>query len=167
MKNKFGKNDKLIFHATVSADVIACIYAVIGLLYGIVTIVNGALIESMETVLIGIFVILLVFIIVFVSWVFIKIFINMCCDIKLIRNKLYSIDNYYLNKMVAEKQSNIEMQANGIQDELNADLSQQNIQLANKIQQLKALKELLDSDIISDSEFEREKQKILSIENEQ
>lgn len=166
MKNKFSKNDKLIFHAIVLADVIACLYVIIGLIYSIVTIVNGAQSKSTGTILIGVFIIPLAFIIAFVFWVFIKIFINMCCDIKLIRNKLYSIDNNYLNILVAESPNN-EGHANDEQQETiyeqdKNNSSHDNNQFSDKLEKLKALKELLDNNIISSSEFEKEKENILN-----
>lgn len=115
MKNKFRKNDKLIFHATVLADVIACLYAAIGLAYGIVIIVTGAKIESTETILTGVIIIPIAFTTAFVLWVFIKVTVNMYCDIKLIRNKLYSIDNDYLSALVAGKKNGEETQASSTQ----------------------------------------------------
>ncbi|MDE6200476.1 MAG: hypothetical protein K2M47_01160 [Clostridiales bacterium] len=138
MKNKFDKNDRLIFHATVLADVIVCLYAGIGLIYGIVTIVNGAKLESTETILLGVFVIPIAFIAAFIFWVFIKVFVNMCCDIKLIRNKLYSIDNDYLNSLVTNNQ-NSEIHSSDEQQVTNYEVNEngssiQNNQFADKIE---------------------------------
>lgn len=166
MKNEFAKNDKLIFTASVIADMLLYLSIILGLIWSIITIVEGASAINTAMIIIGILMIPLTFILAFIYWVFIKIFINLCCDIKLIRNKQYSIDNEYLTPLVANKQER-DAESTDFYDRSEAtytdDMSSSfDNQSTAKIEKLKEWKSLLDNDIITVAEFEKEKQRILN-----
>lgn len=103
MKNKFGKNDKFIYHAFVLVDVIAVLILVSVVVIGgfvISTVSEGNLIVIFE----GIVIIMLAApISSFCFFVFGRVLLNALCDLKLIRNKLYDEDNDYIKKLVSDK----------------------------------------------------------------
>ncbi len=102
MNRKFNKNDRALFHAYVMVDIVSAAILILGIVYGIITIINGAYLSAWIIVWGVIMIVLISPIIAFVYWIVNKLLINMCCDIKLIRNKLYGIDNDYLHGLTGD-----------------------------------------------------------------
>lgn len=167
MKNQFSKNDKLLFHATVAADVLAILCAVIFLIYAIVTIIAGVQIDSTVQIILGVVLLPLGLGLSFIYWVFMKVTINLHCDVKLIRNRLYSIDNEYLRGLIGNNSidhnttKNSDNSGSPITTHENNKLDVSD-NITNKVAKLKAIKELFDNSILSADEFESEKNKILN-----
>ena len=167
MKNNFGKNDKLLFHAFVVGDVVAIVSTVIGVIYGVIAIVEGALIDDIIVIITGVMLIVGVIIYSLVYWVFIKVMLNMLCDVKLIRNRLYNIDNDYLAGLTGSKKTDGKdsfddgktyQSASGVSSETNQTPISSNVA---RLKELKALKALMDEGVLTQEEFDAEKQKLL------
>ena len=146
MSIKFNKNDKLLPRAFIIVDIICILYGIIGALYGILILANGG--ASSESIVTGVLVLILVPLMAFAYWVICRVVLNALCDIKLIRNKLYGIDNGYLAGLTEDNKS-VSTPAPAPVEKSNTD-------------KLKELKELLDSGAITQEEFDSEKQKILN-----
>ena len=85
----FEKNDGTLFTARVILNVVVWIFVLAGVISGIILLVN-------ESTALGLVMLLLVPFMSWLMWVVARLFLTYLCDIKLIRNKLYGIDNDYL-----------------------------------------------------------------------
>ena len=85
----FEKNDGTLFTARVILNVVVWIFVLAGVISGIILLVN-------ESTALGLVMLLLVPFLSWLMWVVARLFLTYLCDIKLIRNKLYGIDNDYL-----------------------------------------------------------------------
>ena len=148
MNRKFVKNDKLLPKAFIVVDAVCIIVGIIGVLYGILILANGG--ASSSSIVSGILTLILVPLMAFAYWVICRVVLNALCDIKLIRYKLYDIDNGYLAGLTEDNKSvSMPAPAPAPVEKSNTD-------------KLKELKELLDSGAITQEEFDAEKQKILN-----
>lgn len=166
MNNKFNKNDKILFHAFVIVDVVAIITAVICILGGIGIVVSGVDNDSTESIILGVVIIIFSPISALIVWIMQKVVVAMYCDVKLIRNKLYNINNNYLVKLIDNSKTPEQTDFND--DENNTSTNTvdntsvpRNPVLIN-ISELKALKGLLDEGVLTLEEFETEKKKLMT-----
>ena len=70
------------------------------------------------------------------------------CDIKLIRNKLYGVENDNLKVFLEEKQTPEQ-------------IAEQKRVAAQNVEKIEKLKTLRDSGVISEEEFQQEREKLL------
>lgn len=167
MKNKFYKNDKLLLHAFIIVDVVAIAYLAIGIILGIVNIVIGAISGTVDTIIFGVVLIIAIPIFDFIIWVLLKVTLNLFCDVKLIRNNLYNIDNTYLENIIEDKKNQTFANTQGNQDLSLGNVSYEDDKnnshsIFSNAQKLKQLKSLLDDGILTQAEFDVEKQKLLN-----
>ena len=156
MLKKFAKTDRYWFYASTLADVVAFMICLAIIAYGIITIVSGARVESAVLIIVGVILILLAFVVAFIFWVFMKVYLQLCFDVKLIRNKLYS-EAQNNNEQDAE---NPEQQNGKLKQTVSNDKNTKDIAM-----QLRELKQLCDDGILSSEEFETEKQRIPESKN--
>ena len=85
-------------------------------------------------------------------WVYVRLLLSHLCDIKLIRNKLYGVDNDNLKVFLEEKFTKRELQE---------------IELikTQKIEKMAKLKALRDSGALTEKEYQNEINKILGKAN--
>ena len=122
--------------------VVTIIFALLGVILGIIYLVNGV-------IALGLVLLLLIPFLCWLMWISSYLFLTYLCDIKLIRNKLYSVDNDNL-KVFLDDEGNSYI------------LSRQRDSTdKNTTEQLIKLKSLLDSGAITQEEFNREKEKLL------
>lgn len=167
MKNPFGKNDKLLFHASIAVDVFGILDAIACVIYSIVTIVNATQSNATMQIAWGIISIPLGLVLSFIAWVFMKVVINLYCDVKLIRNHMYSIDNDYLRGLTGDDSVDNHTENNSNHSETTVPTYENDKlyvpdNLTDKVTKLKAIKELFDNGILTAEEFESEKNKILN-----
>ena len=140
----FEKNDKQLLTVRIILNVVTAILVAGGVIAGIVLSALGMLDIGLP----------ILFVVPFISWlmwVFVRLHLSHLCDIKLIRNKLYGVENDNL-KVFLEEKANTEFQK--AEDMANNNPS-------NNTEQLLRLKRLLDSGAITQEEFDREKEKLL------
>lgn len=140
----FEKNDKQLLTVRIILNVVTAILVAGGVIAGIVLSALGMLDIGLP----------ILFVVPFISWlmwVFVRLHLSHLCDIKLIRNKLYDVENDNL-KVFLEEKANTEFQK--AEDMANNNPS-------NNTEQLLRLKRLLDSGAITQEEFDREKKKLL------
>lgn len=105
MSKRFEKNDRLIFHAYVVIDVMASLILLCGIILGVLTIIDGTILGPW-IIFLGVMIIIPVSpAAAFFFWILNRVVLNMYCDIKLIRNKLYNDDNSYLKNLVGDEAS--------------------------------------------------------------
>lgn len=100
---KFRKSDRFLQRAYILSDILSIIIFIVLAIVGIMYIVGADGDDFMITV--GVVFIVGAPILAFLVWVFTKVMLNMCCDIKLIRNKLYGEDDDYLLNITEDKNS--------------------------------------------------------------
>ncbi len=158
MDKKFKKNDKLLFHAFIITDIFAILIFLCGILHGIITILDGAKVGAASIVILGVVEMILIFpIVAFVFRIFITVTLNMYCDVKLIRNKLYNKDNGYLASLT---ESNGTIDGGEKLDDVPQTAGDKDAGFSN-LSKLKELKCLLDEEILTQEEYDAEKQKLL------
>ena len=137
----FEKNDKQLLTVCILLNIVTCIFVLAGIISGIILSTSGS-------VSIGLILMFLVPFFSWLMWVVARLYLTYLCDIKLIRNKLYGIENENLSVFLSAK------------TETHEQTSQQNSS-TDKTQALLRLKRLLDSGAITQEEFDREKEKYL------
>ena len=137
----FEKNDKQLLTVRILVNVGTWIGAIGGVIIGIVFSATG-LLEVGLPILFGLP------ILSWVMWMYARLRLCYLCDIKLIRNKLYGVDNENLKVFLEAKLTEEEMQ----------EQKRVETQNAEKIARLKSLR---DSGVITEEEFQQEKEKIL------
>lgn len=137
----FEKNDKQLLTMRIILNVVVCILAVASVICGIIISVSW---EDALYLLISVGGAFLSWLI----WVVARLRLTYLCDIKLIRNKLYGINNDNLKVFLEEKQT----------PEQIAEQKRIAAQNAEKIAKLKTLR---DSGVISEEEFQQEREKLL------
>lgn len=137
----FEKNDKQLLAIRTIINVVTILFAIIGIICSIILLVN-------EEIFLGIF--LLVFIPFFswFMWIIWRLIMTFLCDIKLIRNKLYGVDNDNLKVFLEEKQTPEQ-------------IAEQKRVAAQNAEKIARLKTLHDSGVISEEEFQQEREKLL------
>lgn len=139
----FEKNDKPLLTARTIVNVTVGILAVLCFVGGIILAVADSAVWLLLAFLGTFF--------IWLGWVFIRLYLSYLCDIKLIRNKLYGVDN---DRLAAFIENQEEERANSATESGNTVYSV----AADKLLQLKRL---LDSGAITQEEFDREKEKLL------
>ena len=137
----FERNDKQLLTVRIITNVVTWIFAVAGIIAGIVLSALGMLESGLP----------ILFVVPFLSWlmwVYVRLHLSHLCDIKLIRNKLYGVDNDNLKVFLEEKLSEEEIE----------ELKRVEMQNTEKLIKLKSLR---DSGVITEEEFQQEKEKIL------
>lgn len=97
----FEKNDKPLLTFRTLVDVLLVIAILLGLILGILFIVN-------ENYFSGLILLIGVPLLSLLIWLVIRLFITCLCDIKLIRNKLYDISNDNLEVFLKEDEEDDE-----------------------------------------------------------
>lgn len=155
----FEKNDKALFTARTLLIVVCLIFGIGGAIAGIVLccIDEDMFAIGLPLLFCGPF-------FAWLMWIFGQLSLNMMCDIKLIRNKLYeeSIESFkpfleYETRADDEEKQDEQPQAEAAT--LQATPTTANT--TDITQQLLQLKKLLDDGVITQEEFDREKAKLL------
>ncbi len=136
----FEKNDKLLSIARVINNVVAWIGIIGGVLTGIIL----CCIEYGDYLSLGLSLLFCVPVFSALGWMVLRLILNYFCDIKLIRNKLYGVGNGDLYAFLVR---------NSVEDS--------NDTFSSASSKLMQLKTLLDQGIITQAEFDREKEKLL------
>ena len=137
----FEKNDKQLLMVRIILNTVTFIFVIAGIISGIILLVN-------ESTALGLIMLLLVPFLSWLMWVVARLYLTYLCDIKLIRNKLYGVDNDNLKVFLEEK------------TEIYKQPSQKNSSI-DRTAELLRLKRLLDSGAITQEEFDKEKAKYL------
>ena len=137
----FERNDKQLLTVRIITNVVTWIFAIAGIVVGIV-------LSALEMLEIGLPILFVVPFLCWLMWVYVRLHLSHLCDIKLIRNKLYGVDNENLKVFLEAKLTEEEMQ----------EQKRVETQNAEKIARLKSLR---DSGVITEEEFQQEKEKIL------
>lgn len=132
----FEKNDKSLLWMRVITNVLIFIIAAASVLSGIILSITLKNAMFLFIAVGGIF-------LSFFAWVVVRLFLSYLCDIKLIRNKLYGIEN-----------SNLKVFLGG-------DNSHSPVLLANTVRtrqekERERLKSLLDAGVITEKEYQQE-----------
>lgn len=137
----FERNDKQLLTVRILLNIVTWIFVLAGIISGIILLVN-------DSIALGLVMLFLVPFLSWLMWVVARLYLTYLCDIKLIRNKLYGIENENLSVFLSAK------------TETHEQTSQQNSS-TDKTQALLRLKKLLDGGAITQEEFDREKEKYL------
>ena len=137
----FERNDKQLLTVRILVNVGTWIGAIGGVIIGIVFSATG-LLEVGLPILFGLP------ILSWIMWMYARLRLCYLCDIKLIRNKLYGVDNDNLKVFLEKKLSEEEIE----------ELKRVEMQNTEKLIKLKSLR---DSGVITEEEFQQEKEKIL------
>lgn len=137
----FERNDKQLLTVRIITNVVTCILAIVGIIVGIV-------LSALGMLEIGLPILFVVPFLSWLMWVYVRLHLSHLCDIKLIRNKLYGVDNDNLKVFLEEKLSEEEIE----------ELKRVEMQNTEKLIKLKSLR---DSGVITEEEFQQEKEKIL------
>lgn len=155
----FEKNDKALFTARTLLIVVCLIFGIGGAIAGIVLccIDEDMLAIGLPLLFCGPF-------FAWLMWIFGQLSLNMMCDIKLIRNKLYEESIESFKPFLEYKTRADDEEKQDEQPQAEAATLQATPTTANTTditQQLLQLKKLLDDGVITQEEFDREKAKLL------
>ena len=142
----FEKNDKQLLTARIFLNVITWIFVIVGIVCGIVYLVDNSIVT-------GLLFLLLVPFLSWIMWVFARLYLTYLCDIKLIRNKLYGTENDNLKVFLEDTDDS--------DDEKDATAQTESKTMEDITAQLLELKALLDSGAIVQEEFDAEKERLL------
>lgn len=142
----FEKNDKQLLTARIFLNVITWIFVIVGIVCGIVYLVDNSIVT-------GLLFLLLVPFLSWIMWVFARLYLTYLCDIKLIRNKLYGTENDNLKVFLEDTDDS--------DDEKDATAQTESKTMEDITAQLLELKALLDSGAIAQEEFDAEKERLL------
>lgn len=142
----FEKNDKQLLTARIFLNVITWIFVIVGIVCGIVYLVDNSIVT-------GLLFLLLVPFLSWIMWVFSRLYLTYLCDIKLIRNKLYGTENDNLKVFLEDTDDS--------DDEKDATAQTESKTMEDITAQLLELKALLDSGAIAQEEFDAEKERLL------
>lgn len=137
----FEKNDKQLLTMRILLNVVTIIFVLLGVIFGIIYLANDA-------IALGLVFLLLIPFLCWLMWVVARLFLTYLCDIKLIRNKLYGVDNDNLKVFLGERQT----------PEQIAEQKRVAAQNAEKIERLKYLR---DAGVITEKEFQQAREKLL------
>ena len=141
----FERNDKQLLTVRIITNVVTWIFAIAGIIAGIVLSALGMLESGLP----------ILFVVPFLSWlmwVYVRLHLSHLCDIKLIRNKLYGVDNDNLKVFLEEKFTKRELQ-------------EIELKKKQKIEKMAKLKALRDSGALTEKEYQNEINKILGKAN--
>ena len=142
----FEKNDKPLFIVRILL-IVMCLIIAIG---SVITFIVLCCVDGGENIVIGLIPLFCGPLVAWLMWIFGQLSLNMMCDIKLIRNKLYGESN----RPIAPFFTDSEYTEPQPQD---ADAGK----LSALVSELKALKALADDGTITQEEFEKVKAKYL------
>ena len=137
----FERNDKQLLIVRILLNVVTWIFVLAGIVVGIV-------LSALGMLEIGLPILFVVPFLCWLMWVYLRLHLSYLCDVKLIRNKLYGVDNDNLKVFLEEKLSEEEIE----------ELKRVEMQNMEKLIRLKSLR---DSGVITEEEFQQEKEKIL------
>ncbi len=149
----FEKNDKPLFIVRILL-IVMCLIIAIG---SVITFIVLCCVDGGENIVIGLIPLFCGPLVAWLMWIFGQLSLNMMCDIKLIRNKLYeegieSFKPFLEYKTSAEDEEEQDEQPQTTPSTANT---------ADVTQQLLKLKKLLDEGAITQEEFDAEKAKLL------
>lgn len=142
----FKKNDKYWFRAYAFVDVFIIVISSIMLVGGVVILALGIDATNVNGIITGSLYIVCSIAGAFIVHIIYHLALSLYLDIKLIRNKMYGIDNGDFDKALSEDNSSRRRVA--VQDDITV--------------QIRALKQLCDDGIITQEEFEIKKQSLLN-----
>lgn len=156
----FEKNDKPLFIVRILL-IVMCLIIAIG---SVITFIVLCCVDGGENIVIGLIPLFCGPLVAWLMWIFGQLSLNMMCDIKLIRNKLYeegieSFKPFLEYKTSAEDEEEQDEQPQAKTATPQATSSAANT--ADVTQQLLKLKKLLDEGAITQEEFDAEKAKLL------
>lgn len=156
----FEKNDKPLFIVRILL-IVMCLIIAIG---SVITFIVLCCVDGGENIVIGLIPLFCGPLVAWLMWIFGQLSLNMMCDIKLIRNKLYeegieSFKPFLEYKTSAEDEEEQDEQPQAKTATPQATPSAANT--ADVTQQLLKLKKLLDEGAITQEEFDAEKAKLL------
>ena len=99
----FERNDKQLLTVRIITNVVTWIFAIAGIIVGIV-------LSALGMLEIGLPILFVVPFLCWLMWVYVRLHLSHLCDIKLIRNKLYGVDNDNLKVFLEEKLSEEEIE---------------------------------------------------------
>lgn len=137
----FEKNDKQLLTMRIIVNVVICIVAAASILAGIVLFITAENALFLLIAVGGAF-------LSWLAWVVARLYLTYLCDIKLIRNKLYGIDNDNLNVFLEWSKTPEQIE------------EQKRVEAQNA-EKIAKLKTLLDSGVISEEEYQHEIEKLL------
>lgn len=137
----FEKNDKQLLTMRIIVNVVICIVAAASILAGIVLSITAENALFLLIAVGGAF-------LSWLAWVVARLYLTYLCDIKLIRNKLYGIDNDNL-KVFLEWSKTPEQ------------IEEQKRVEAQNAEKIAKLETLLDSGVISEEDYQHEIEKLL------
>ena len=140
----FNKND----HTLLIVRIIINVVCIAGAVFGVVA---GIVLSALGLIEIGLPILFLVPLACWLGWLMSRLMLTLMADIKFIRNKLYELDNGYLDVFLTNR-TYAPSAAAGNPGQAD---------YAAKAQQLMQLKALLDDGTITREEFDREKAKLL------
>ena len=149
----FEKNDKPLFIVRILL-IVMCLIIAIG---SVITFIVLCCVDGGENIVIGLIPLFCGPLVAWLMWIFGQLSLNMMCDIKLIRNKLYeegieSFKPFLEYKTRADDEEEQDEQPQATPSAANT---------ADVTQQLPKLKKLLDEGAITQEEFHAEKAKLL------
>ena len=161
MDKRFKKNDKLLFHAYIIVDVLAILILLSFILSGIFIIICSRRLNWRYAILGVLLIVPIGPIIAYVLWVLARVLLNLCCDVKLIRNKLYDKSNAYLEELTEE-----EADGQAVPDSAQK-TPKQMANINNEVgcgytDNLKKIEALLAEGALTQEEFDAEKKKLMS-----
>lgn len=137
----FEKNDKQLLTMRIIVNVVICIIAAASILVGIILSATASNALFLLIAVGGAF-------LSWLTWVVARLYLSYLCDIKLIRNKLYGVENDNLKVFLEEKQTPEQ-------------IAEQKRVAAQNVEKIEKLKTLRDSGVISEEEFQQEREKLL------
>ena len=137
----FEKNDKQLLTMRIIVNVVICIIAAASILVGIILSATASNALFLLIAVGGAF-------LSWLTWVVARLYLSYLCEIKLIRNKLYGVENDNLKVFLEEKQTPEQ-------------IAEQKRVAAQNVEKIEKLKTLRDSGVISEEEFQQEREKLL------
>ena len=154
----FDKNDKQLKIVRKITFICAIIFAVLGVIAGIILCATEDASGTYLTV--GILLIVLVPFLSWLAWVYGSLLLTFLCDVKLMRNKMYGLDNDNLSEFISSpsRAANYPsaQQPAGAPSEQAPSSS-----ASDSYEMLLRLKKLYDSGALSQEEYEQKKRELL------
>lgn len=144
----FKKNDKYLVRAHKLLKFFTIFFAVVGVIAGIV-------LSALELIEIGLPILFCVPFICWCIWSGIMLHLSYLCDVKLIRNKLYNVNNDYLDDFIKQNES-----ANEYAQPMQSSAASQN-PIQDNTDALLKLRKLYNSGALTEEEYNKEKANLL------
>ena len=153
----FDKNDKQLKIVRKITFICAIIFAVLGVIAGIILCATED--ASGTNLIAGILLIVLVPFLSWLAWVYASLLLTFLCDVKLMRNKMYGLDNDNLSEFISSPsraENYPSAQPAGAPSEQAPSSS-----ASDSYEMLLRLKKLYDSGALSQEEYEQKKRELL------